>query len=320
LINPPDGAALKVIYIMGAGHIGSTILDLVLSSNPQIESLGEISKFHGYGWLPDDNRHCACGLTVYDCQFWTKVRKEWTELTTNVDANRFMYLQPKYERKISAWGRLLRNRVNRTAEFSEYLEGTEALYRAVVRTGGKKYLVDSSLTPKRAYAQSLNPNIDLYLIHLVRDGRGVIWSLMKPNKKIPAKVYIPAAPQRTTKYWISANLQSAWVFRKVNPERRKLIRYEDFATNPSAVLTQIGEFIGEDLSGLVMNAQLTNTSQIRHTVGGNRVRFQKDEDIRIKPDFAWMENLPEKDRRLFWRRAGWLARRFGYIQHQVDYR
>ena len=98
-----------------------------------------------------------------------------------------------------------------------------------------------------------------------------------------------------------------------------LIRYEDFATNPSNVLNQIGEMIGEDLSGLIKDTKLTNTNQPRHTVGGNRVRFQKDEDIRIRPDFAWMDNLSEKDRRVFWRRAGWLARRFGYIQHQVDY-
>ena len=310
---------MKVIYIMGAGHIGSTILDLVLSSHPQFESLGEVSKFHNYGWLPDDNRNCACGLAVYDCQFWSQVRKNWSEITGSVEAKRYMELQPRFERTRSAWRRLIRNRINRTPEFNEYLQGTEAMYQAIQQAGGKDYLVDSSLTPKRAYAQTMNPNIDLYLIHLVRDGRGVIWSLMKPNKKIPAKVYIPAPPHRTTKYWISANMQSAFVFRNVEKKKRKLIRYEDFAMNPSAVMTQIGELIGEDLSGLIKDTRLTNTNQVRHTVGGNRVRFQKDEDIRIRPDFAWMENLSEKDRRLFWRRAGWLARRFGYIQHQVDY-
>jgi hypothetical protein len=42
-------------------------------------------------------------------------------------------------------------------------------------------------------------------------------------------------------------------------------------------------------------------------------------DIRIKADFAWMEHLPEKDRLMFWRTAGWLARRFGYRQNQTDY-
>lgn len=301
---------MKVIYIMGAGHIGSTILDLVLSSHPQIESLGEVSKFHNYGWNLDENRHCACGLTVYDCQFWTQVRRDWSAMTGSEYAERYLYLQPKYERTRSAWGRLIRNRIIREPEFAEYLHGTGAMYQAIHQTGGKEYLVDSSLTPKRAYAQTMNTKIDFYLIHLVRDGRGVIWSLKKPNKKIPAKAYIPAPAERTTKYWISANLQSSFVFRSIDEKKRMLIRYEDFATNPSNVLNQIGGMIGEDLSGLIKDTKLTNTNQPRHTVGGNRVRFQKDEDIRIRPDFAWMDNLSEKDRRVFWRRAGWLARRF----------
>lgn len=319
-MNLSDNSALKVVYVMGAGHIGSTILDIVLSSHPQLESLGEVSKFHRFGWLPDENRKCACGLSVYNCQFWTKVRQEWIDMTGSEDAKRYMHLQPRFERTRSAWARLLRNKLNRTPDFTEYLQGTEALYRAIKQTGGKKYLVDSSLTPKRAYAQTMNPNIDLYLIHLVRDGRGVIWSLMKPNKKIPARVYIPAPPHRTTNYWISANLQSAWVYRSVEEQKRIMIRYEDFVTNTSMILSQIGALIGEDLDGLIKNTKLTITNQVRHTVGGNRVRFQKDEDISITPDFTWMQNLSQKDRSLFWRRAGWLARRFGYIEHQVDYK
>jgi hypothetical protein len=312
-------SALKVIYIMGAGHIGSTVLDLVVSSHPDLESLGEVSKFHGYGWLPDDSRHCACGSTVYDCPFWTGVRRRWTDLTGSADARSYMFHQPRYERTASAWARLLRNRVRRTPGFMEYLEGTQAVYRSALETGGKKYLVDSSLTPKRAYAQSMNPNIDLYLIHLVRDGRGVIWSLMKPNKKTRVKTYTPTPPQRTTRYWISANLQSLWVYHQVPENRRIRVRYEDFVLDPPGVLARIGEMVGEDMSRLVEDKALTNPGQDRHTVGGNRVRFIKDEDLRLRADFAWMENLTEQDRQMFWRRAGWLARRFGYVRDQSDY-
>lgn len=313
------GPDLKVIYIMGAGHIGSTVLDVVMSSHPKLESLGEVSKLHGYGWQPDDNRHCVCGSTVHDCPFWTRVRSRWFELTGDGDAARYMMLQPRYERTAAGWRRLLRNRLSRTPDFLEYLKGTEAVYRAVQEAGGKEYLVDSSLTPKRAYAQAMNPNLDLYLIHLVRDGRGVIWSLMKPNKKIPGKPYVPAPPERTTKYWMSANLQSAWVLRSVEKRKRIRVRYEDFALDPASILRRIGALIGEDMSDLVEDGKLTNPSSDRHTVGGNRVRFIKDEDIHVRADFAWMDNLEDEHRRLFWRRAGWLARRFGYVRDQKHY-
>lgn len=311
---------MKVIYIMGAGHIGSTVLDVVISTHPHMESLGEVLKFYRSAWLPDENRHCACGLPAYECPFWTQVRQKWIESMGSEEAAHYIHLQERFERSRSSWARLLWNRFIRTSDFNRYIKGTEALFKAIQEVGGKKFLVDSSLIPKRAYALSMLPNIELYLIHMVRDGRGVIWSLMKPGKQIPEKVYVPAPPRRTTKYWISANLQSAWVFRHVRKNRRQLIRYEDFVINTPMVLDQIGEMIGEDLSGLVKDAALTNPNEARHTVGGNRIRFQKDKDIRLKADFAWMEHLPAKDRQMFWRLAGWLARQFGYKQNQVDYR
>ena len=138
--------------------------------------------------------------------------------------------------------------------------------------------------------------IDLYLIYLVRDGRGVIWSLKKPGKKILTKEYVPAPSWRTTKYWISANLQSTWVLYQVKEEKRQMIRYEDFVINPSLILNKIGNLVGEDMSGLLTGATLNHSGQDRHTVGGSRIIMQKD--IRIKPDFAWLEKLSDQDRKL----------------------
>ena len=183
---------MKVIYLMGAGHVGSTILDIVLGTHPQIESLGEISKFHRFGWVRDDNRKCACGSSVYDCSFWSQVRQKWADMIGDDDVVRYVSLQRQFEDSRSGWARLLWNSYKPTFEFSEYMQKTEALYKAVQQVGGKPFLVDSSLTPRRAYALAMNPNIDLYLIHYLRDGRGCIWSLKKPGKQTLTKVYTPA--------------------------------------------------------------------------------------------------------------------------------
>ncbi|UCC50641.1 MAG: hypothetical protein JSV68_16210 [Anaerolineaceae bacterium] len=308
---------MKIIYIMGAGHIGSTILDIAISNHLCLESLGEISKFHRFGWMPDDNRKCACGLSVFECPFWMQVRKIWADLMAYDDAERYINLQEQIEGSRYGWVRLLWNNFRLTSDFTEYMRGTEALYRAVQQVSGSPFLVDSSLSPRRAYGLTLNPRIDLYLIHLVRDGRGIIWSLKKPGKKTLTKVYKPAPSWRTSRYWITANLQSAWVFNHVKEDKRQMIRYEDFVTSPSTILDKIGTLVGEDLSGLVTGSTLVHPNQDRHTVGGNRIRMQKD--IRIRPDFAWLEHLPEKDRKLYWGMAGWLARQYGYKKHQTDY-
>jgi hypothetical protein len=103
----------------------------------------------------------------------------------------------------------------------------------------------------------------------------------------------------------------------VKEEKRQVIRYEDFVINPSLILNKIGNLVGEDMSGLLTGATLNHSGQDRHTVGGNRIRMQKD--IRIKPDFAWLEKLSDQDRKLFWGMAGWLARQYGYKKNQIDY-
>ncbi len=309
---------MKIIYIMGAGHIGSTILDIVLGSYPQMESLGEISKFHHFGWKLDENRQCSCGLPVYHCPFWSQVRDEWTELTGAGNAAKHIALQRQIERRRFGWARLLRNSGRTlTPKFTEYMRGVEALYRAVQKASGKGFLIDSSLSPRRAYGLTLNPKIDLYLIHLVRDGRGIIWSLKKPGKKTLTKVYKPAPASRTIRYWITANLQSAYVFSQVKEEKRRLIRYEDFVIQPDVILNQIGAWVGEDLSRSGNELEPNQFSGERHTVGGNRIRMHKE--FRIIPDFKWMEKLSESDRKFFWRTAGWLARHYQYENDQNNY-
>ncbi|MEN8161355.1 MAG: sulfotransferase, partial [Myxococcota bacterium] len=89
------------------------------------------------------------------------------------------------------------------------------------------------------------------------------------------------------------------------------LRYEDFASDPHAALARIGAFLGEDLSEvLTPDAAIRQPAPVRHTPGGNRVRLLRE--VQVRPDAGWMEHLPPVDRTLFWRRAGWLARRYGY--------
>ena len=49
-----------------------------------------------------------------------------------------------------------------------------------------------------------------------------------------------------------------------------------------------------------------------HRVGGNRMRFSGI--VRLRPDLEWTTKLPMSDGETFWRMAGWLARRYGYVR------
>jgi hypothetical protein len=304
---------MKILYLMGAGHVGSTVIDVVIGAHPRIESLGEAWKLP-LAWAdPASERVCACGAPIAACAFWRDARKAWAEQVGDDDVARFVEGMRRYDGSGNAlaWPRMLRSRLQPAAEFQDYARRNLALYEAVVRVGGKPTIVESSLSPRRAFVLSCTPGIDLHLVHVVRDGRGVIWSHMNPAKAALRKSFEPKTTRHVTRYWLTANLQSAFVYAHLPPERRMRLRYEDFVTDPEAVLARLGAFVGEDLSGLLTPERaIRQPAPLRHTPGGNRVRLLRE--VQVRKDFGWMEQLPAADRAFFWRWAGWLARRYGY--------
>ena len=61
----------KVLYILGSGRNGSTVIGDVLGSAP---GLGHVGELH---WIWDrgagENRPCGCGERFVDCLFWQRV-------------------------------------------------------------------------------------------------------------------------------------------------------------------------------------------------------------------------------------------------------
>ena len=61
----------KVLYIAGYGRSGSTILDIILDSHPDITAVGELTFLLDDAAIP--SRHCSCGAAYAECGFWSRV-------------------------------------------------------------------------------------------------------------------------------------------------------------------------------------------------------------------------------------------------------
>jgi hypothetical protein len=207
-------------------------------------------------------------------------------------------------------------RRRRSQPFADYLNMTAALYEAICETSGKPIVVDSSKSPLRAFALLFCRSIDLYLIHLVRDGRGVVWSYMKPKsrKKDPdagiPRDFFPRPSWKTSLLWIFQNYQSDRVAGRAGSEKALRLHYEQLNQNPVSALDRIGGLVGEDLSDLATALAEGRPMLIGHTVAGNSIRMSSS--ITLRSDVEWTRKLPDKDRRIFWLLAGWWARRYGY--------
>src|SRR5215211_3528803 len=185
---------VKVLKITGLGRSGSTILDVVLGNHPDIESVGEVGNLMRNGWISRESLRginpkrlrrpiCTCGKRLdvlyvetpdEACPFWSGVRREWVERTDPESVESYPKLRNGFERTrvallIQQCLRLLYERRRQTASFRSYAGLTRAFFESIRAVSGKPVIVDSTKSPVRAFAYSLVPGIDLYMVHLVRD-------------------------------------------------------------------------------------------------------------------------------------------------------
>jgi hypothetical protein len=313
-VVPPLDDPPRVVSIIGSGRSGSTLLDIVVGSHPNIEGVGALAKLPRSGWTPDDDRRCSCGSAIHRCPYWTAVHERWLDEVGRDGLARYVELQDRYERSSSRWPRLALERRRPSGPFLEYARMTAALYGAIRSVSGKSVILDSSKKPLRTYALLAGGTLDVRVLHLVRDGRGVVWSRLKAlPRDVEAGVPStrpPTPPWRTTLHWAQANLESELVARRAGRGRAARVTYETFVASPGTLLRDISPVVGENLAELARGLDEGRDLHAGHRVGGNRMRFSGS--VRLRPDLEWTAKLPDGDRTTFWRMAGWMARRYGY--------
>jgi hypothetical protein len=306
---------VRVIYIIGAGRSGSTLLDAVLANHPDAVGVGELVNLHSAGWT--SNEVCACGQLGTECGFWTRVREAWQRRVPEATVAGYVELQKRIE-FYSGLGllqiaRMLRQRISPTADFQAYLRQTEALYQAIAEISGKSVVVDSSKHPLRGALLAHLPNIDLRLVHLVRDARAVTWSRKKAldaDKQSGVQTAIQPRPAwYSVAYWAFVNVLSLLIC--LARRRQSLrMRYEDFVAEPTTQLERVGRVCGLDYSATAEALRTGAALKVEHPIAGNRMRMKGS--VTLKPDWEWRERLPARDRAVCWLCAGWLLLAFGY--------
>jgi hypothetical protein len=326
-------APVTVLYIVGAGRSGSTILDIVLGNHPKIESTGEVGLLTRTTWISEESIRgieakrrrlplCACGKRLdahavdaaETCPLWSSVRREWIERAGRTDVEAYARLQDAFDR-YRRWPRLLYERHKSTSQFQLYTRLTRTLFESIRAASGKPVIVDSSKHLPRALALASMPGIDLRLIHLVRDPRGRAASRKKVLRKdVQAGVewdHKGRSIWGSGTTWTGTNLVSEWVCAQLGPERAIRLHHEDFLNDTKSALDRIGDLVGLDFAGVANAVSSGEPMQVGHNIGGNRVRMA--ESVRLQPERAeWQNALSDKEQRLLWMLTGPLMRQYGY--------
>lgn len=308
----PHRDPVRVIYVAGCGRSGSTVLDTLLGHHPSISGLGEMQWLPGAGWA--ENGYCACGHRADACPFWSKVRKRWERRLPEMDITEYKVLEERFTRRRAIPRLLLEARVG-TRSFQRYADATLGVFRSVRDVSGRPAMVDSSKSPGRALALSLMPGIDLRVIHLIRDGRGVLWSLKKSFEKNESqglsRTIRPKPTWRSAGLWTIANLLAEGLRATAGSGRFVQLRYEDLVADPAGAMATLSPVVGLDLSRVGDRAAGDEPFTVGHNIAGNRLRMQ--ETLRLRPDLEWRNRLPAGDRRLFGVLTAPLLVRYGYM-------
>ncbi|WEX75396.1 sulfotransferase [Sinorhizobium numidicum] len=303
--------SVRAVYIAGYGRSGSTILDIALGQHTAVVGAGEITSLTRHVWR--HNEYCACGKTTRDCSFWSAVLQEWSEGWDSELMSEYCALQQRFE-GLPVFIKVLYG-IGLGKQFTPYALHTKRLFNAMLSCSGKQLILDSSKLPGRAMALAQIPGIDMRVIHLVRDGRGVAWSLLKgyerDTKSGLQNEIKPKSVFRTALRWSIVNLAVEYLSRKLGPQKVMRVRYEDFASNPVAVMQQIGTFLELDLSQIGSSLQNGEPMGPGHQVAGNRLRMKPS--IALTKDESWRTRMPAGQQVSFQRLCGWMLRRYGYL-------
>ena len=277
----------KVILLVGEGHSGSTLLDLIMDSHPNIVGVGELSHYPKHR---EQDVSCSCGVRIKECPFWSDVfdgvdyssigRVYKKRRSYLFDTDGFFYNHNGIEKRVDT---------------RSYARTMEKVFTNILKHSGKDVVFDSSKSPERAELLVRHcTKFDFILVHLVRDGRAVAFSHIRLGRSgLPFM-----------KKWLTTNLKAELLKMRNRGIPQITVFYEDVVNDPQFVISNILTLVGLSFSAPMLSFR----NFAHHQAGGNlKLRLQTRNTVsHIKEDEEWKIKMKARDKTVFNLLFGWL--------------
>jgi len=310
---------IVVLYIAGWGRSGSTIMGNILGQLPGFAHVGELSNVWSRGVIEDSL--CGCGARFSECAEWSRVftrafggidaehARRMMELRLHWPNNKTLLLRAAARRQLSP--------DNGDIVARGYRDNLRRLYAAIDSEIGPRVIVDSSKVPSYASALGLLPNVDLRVVHLVRDPRATTYSWSRHIERTDGGR--PLAMERLETWqsaarWWSWNVTTEVITRELaRPTIR--VSYEQFVRDPKGTLSTVLDLVQDvapvDRAALPFVSDREVELEPTHTVWGNH-RRRRAGRVLISADEEWKANLSRAERAVVAAMTYPLARHYGY--------
>lgn len=249
---------LKLLYVLGVGHCGSTVLNLAADHHPDMMGLGEIA-----GLMDLDNPDIAKNPV------WAAAAEAFRAATPK-DGAALQFNPPQIKVSDVLTG-------NRPP--AAWAEENIRFLRDLQKTTGCDVLVDSSKEWRRLWGLLEAKNVDIKVVYLTRDGRGVLnayqrkYGTWKEGAKRLVKIDI-----------------AAFLLRRlhVRSDNWMTLRYEDLAHDPEKACKRLCQHMGLDFDA----AMLTPDTKTYRGLGGNRMRLKPFQGFKL--DEKWCHDTSSR--------------------------
>jgi len=281
-----------IVYLSGYGRSGSTLLDIILGSSHNAVSAGEVGNL--LELYLDPGGRCSCDKKLNECTVWSEV----VERAFPGSSPEVLRFYNRIQQRVEKWTNLHllllpKRQISLKCTYAMFMR---RLWTSVFAVSGKSVIVDSSKSAYRfawrALALHRLCKFDVRVIHLVRDGRGVMQSKIRGNDRklragVPAKERFAA--YRGLAGWVIANCISIITRFLLPTGLYQLVRYEDLVSKPEVELKKLGHFLQLDLSDHIRRIKADELFSVGHLVAGNRLATQNK--VGIQSDSGASANL-----------------------------
>jgi hypothetical protein len=290
-----SGECLRVLYVLGIYHSGTTLLSNLLGQLEGFFCVGELRSVWRKSMVP--NARCGCGERMAECQIWSQILHAvlGEQHDREALARKIWQWQREAVHELHTWRYvpgLLRQRSRGLPEgtpLASYAKELASMYRAIAAETGAAVIVDSSKEPTDAALLLMMPEVDVTFVQIVRDPRGTANSILRfRDGGQPATQRHLRQSAYAALSWSAGNMAGAAVRRA--PSRSMLVRYEDFVSQPADTVHAIAELAGKP-AWLAAHPEPGKVYlDTVHTVGGNNNRFRTGE-IQLSEETTWRSQL-----------------------------
>lgn len=318
-----------LVYLLAASHSGSTLTATLLGGHPDVVTAGEL-KLTSLGDL--ERYLCSCGERLRACPFWTGVAQDMaarglpfdladagTDLRSGATPYELRLLAPLF--RGAPWESVRDLALGLSPSWRRRLpllqRRNAALVGSLLARSGAALAVDSSKVGLRLKYLLRNPDLDVRVLRIVRDGRAVALTYMDPARFAdatdPSRRGGGAGGDRAgerlsmhdaAREWRRSNEEAEAVVGSLGPGRWTAIRYEELCADPAGTLSRVFAFLG------LPPHEVTRAAPGRLHVVGNGMRL--DGDVPVRLDERWRERLTPAELSVFDEVAGDLNRKYGY--------